>query len=260
MSTQPDSENRNVKTSKSGNEFMKKSKPTLSERIYYTLYNRINNGDYADDPRLPSEYELAESFGVSRPVLRSALEKLRQEGVIVSRQGAGNFVQVQSISQLGFARVETLADVQRCYEFRLTIETAAAEQAAERRNEAALKSISEALEMMQTATGHNDHNEEADFNFHLSIAKASNNHYFESSMRALRDHINVGMKMHGQSLMTDGSKALTFVFKEHHEIYQAIKDQDGKRAAHWMREHLEHSRERLFGYGLLDLRMRESDD
>ncbi|MEX2396215.1 MAG: GntR family transcriptional regulator, partial [Balneolales bacterium] len=83
---------------------MKKSKPSLSERVYYTLYNRINNGDYAEDPRLPSEYELSESFGVSRPVLRTALEKLRNEGVIVSRQGAGNFVQVQSISQLGFAR------------------------------------------------------------------------------------------------------------------------------------------------------------
>lgn len=260
MSTQPDNESGTVKASKSEKQSSRKSKLTLSDRIYYTLYNRINNGDYAADPRLPSEYELAESFGVSRPVLRAALEKLRQEGIIVSRQGAGNFVQVQSISQLGFARVETLADVQRCYEFRLTIETAAAERAAERRSKSALASILEALEMMQAATGHNDHNEEADFSFHLSIAKASNNHYFESSMRALRDHINVGMKMHGQSLMTDGSKALALVFKEHHEIYQAIKDQDGKRAAHWMREHLEHSRERLFGYGLLDLRMRENDD
>ena len=34
-------------------------------------------------------------------------------------------------------------------------------------------------------------------------------------MRALREHIYVGMKMHGQSLMTDGAKALREVFGEH---------------------------------------------
>lgn len=232
-----------------------KPKRTLADRVYHSLYSRISNGDYPVNQKLPSEHQLSEEFGVSRPVLRTALEKLRAEGVIYSRQGAGNFVRASTTNPVGFARVETLADVQRCYEFRITIETQAARLAAERRNSAALLEIGEAFEMMRAATGSHQHREDADFAFHLAITRAANNHYFEASMRALRDHIYVGMKLHGQSLMTDGSKALEAVLDEHGAIYNAIRDGDGETAENLMRGHLEHSRSRLFGGGLLNLKM-----
>ena len=109
---------------------------------------------------------------------------------------------------LGFARVETIADIQRCYEFRICIETMAARLAAGRRDEEALEEIATALSLMEGATDSLTHREDADFAFHLAVAKAANNQYFEASMRALREHIYVGMKLHGQSLMTDGAKAL----------------------------------------------------
>jgi GntR family transcriptional repressor for pyruvate dehydrogenase complex len=60
--------------------------------------------------------------GVSRPILRTALARLKTEGMIVSRQGAGSFVRDRATTTLGFSPVETIADIQRCYEFRLTIE------------------------------------------------------------------------------------------------------------------------------------------
>ena len=72
-------------------------------------------------------------------------------------------------------------------------------------------------------------------------------------MRALREHIYVGMKLHGQSLMTDGASALKKVFGEHSGIFAAIRDGDGETAERLMRVHLNHSRERLFGGALLDL-------
>ena len=72
-------------------------------------------------------------------------------------------------------------------------------------------------------------------------------------MRALREHIYVGMKLHGQSLMTDGATALRIVFGEHSGIFAAIRDGDGEAAERLMRVHLNHSRERLFGGALIDL-------
>lgn len=234
-----------------------KPKRTLADRVYHSLYSRISNGDYPVNQKLPSEHVLSEELGVSRPVLRSALEKLRAEGVIYSRQGAGNFVRASISNPVGFARVETLADVQRCYEFRITIETAAAELAALRHNEAALAQISEALEMMRAATGSRQHREDADFAFHVAITQAANNQYYLASMRALREHIYVGMKMHGESLMTDGARALEAVLCEHAGIHDAIRAGDGAQARDLMRAHLEHSRDRLFGSGPLDLRMKD---
>lgn len=228
-------------------------KPGLADRVYHLLYSRISNGDYPANQKLPSEKSLADEFGVSRPILRAALERLRDQGIIQSRQGAGSYVREVKTVPLGFARVETIADIQRCYEFRICIETMSARLAASRQDAAALDEIGTALSLMQGATDSQTHREDADFAFHLAIAKAANNQYFEASMRALREHIYVGMKLHGQSLMTDGEKALKQVFDEHSAIFAAIRDGDGDAAERLMRGHLTHSRDRLFGGKLIDL-------
>ena len=230
-----------------------RAKPGLADRVYHLLYSRISNGDYSANQKLPSEKILADEFGVSRPILRLALERLRDQGLIHSRQGAGSYVREVKSVPLGFARVETIADIQRCYEFRICIETMAARLAAGRRSGETLEEIATALSLMQGATDSQTHREDADFAFHLAIAKAANNQYFEASMRALREHIYVGMKLHGQSLMTDGAKALKTVFGEHSAIYDAIRDGDANGAERLMQAHLAHSRDRLFGGTLIDL-------
>ncbi|MFO1208419.1 MAG: FadR/GntR family transcriptional regulator [Amaricoccus sp.] len=230
-----------------------RTKPGLADRVYHLLYSRISNGDYPANQKLPSEMTLADEFGVSRPIVRDALERLREQGLVHSRQGAGSFVREIRTVPLGFARVETIADIQRCYEFRICIETMAARLAAARRDKEALGEIATALSLMEGATESQTHREDADFAFHLAVARAANNQYFEASMRALREHIYVGMKLHGQSLMTDGAKALKQVFGEHSAIFAAIRDGDGDRAAEMMRGHLVRSRDRLFGGTLIDL-------
>ncbi|ABA81009.1 FCD domain-containing protein [Rhodobacter sphaeroides] len=228
----------------------------LADKVYHTLYTRISNGDYPPNQKLPPEMQLAEELGVSRPVLRAALERLRDEGIVHSRQGAGNYVRPIQIAPLGFARVETLADIQRCYEFRITIETDATWLAAQRRNPAILAEIEAALEQLRAATGSMQHREDADFAFHVGIARGANNQYYEATLRALRNHINVGMKLHGDALMTDGQKGLEGVLREHAGIFEAVRDGRADEARDQMRAHLEHSRDRLFGGSLLDLRMR----
>lgn len=229
-------------------------KATLfADRVYHLLFARISSGEYAADQRLPSEKELAEQFDVSRPIVREALERLRTEGLIFSRQGAGSFVRIRPEHRvLGFPPVETIADIQRCYEFRLTIEPDAAYYAAQRRNEAAIIKLGEVVEMLGAATRQQRHREDADFAFHLCVTEASNNHYYQSAMQALRAHIGVGMKLHGLALMGP-SPGLQRVFDEHRAIYEAIRDGDPAIARDRMRRHLEGSRNRLFEGKVLDL-------
>lgn len=52
----------------------------------------INTMDLAHDNKLPREEQLCEIIGVSRVTLRSALNELESEGVILRRQGKGTFV------------------------------------------------------------------------------------------------------------------------------------------------------------------------
>jgi GntR family transcriptional regulator, transcriptional repressor for pyruvate dehydrogenase complex len=227
--------------------------PALAHRVYEQIAARIASGEFRANTKLPSENDLATMLGVSRPVLREALQKLRTEGTIVARQGAGNFVRDTAGTVLSFSPVETIADIQRCYEFRLTIEPMAAREAARRRDPQNLRKMEDALDLLQDATRNKRHREDADFGFHLAVAEASNNHYFSSTMLALREHIYVGMHMHGLSLQGAAPK-LQHVLDEHRSIFEAIRSRDLQAAEQYMRQHVEGSRDRLFEGRQLDLR------
>lgn len=233
----------------------RRAKPaSLVDRVFDRLSERILNGDFAPDARLPGEHELAAMFEVSRPIVRDALARLRKQGVVYARQGAGNFVAAtaRTTAAVGYAPVETIGDIQRCYEFRLAIEPQAAYYAARRRDAAATASIQSALEQLQDATRHHLHRSDADFAFHKAVTDAANNHYYSSSMEALRQHVAVGMHLHGLSLMGPQLK-LERVFEEHREIYEAIAAGRAEEAMEAMRRHLEGSRDRLFEGRILDL-------
>ncbi len=56
------------------------------------LLELINNGYYKKGSKLPSEFDLAKTLGVSRPTLREALRVLEEENILIRRHGIGTFV------------------------------------------------------------------------------------------------------------------------------------------------------------------------
>jgi GntR family transcriptional regulator of arabinose operon len=59
--------------------------------IYATLLEALQNGEYGVGSRLPSENELVEQFGASRPTVGRALSQLELEGYVERRAGSGTF-------------------------------------------------------------------------------------------------------------------------------------------------------------------------
>lgn len=224
----------------------KTTRKTLGELLFERMERAIKSGSYRPDEKLPTEHDLAAEFEVSRPVVREALKKLRERGLIYSRQGAGSFVRAIGLRQpLGFGQLENVSDLLSCYEFRLTLEPAAAAFAAERHDTASLGAISDALDLMRDATNRQTHREDADFQFHLAIGLAAENTYFSIAMEALKDHIAMGMRFHGASVKREAS-GLARVFDEHAAIHAAIRARDGAQAQALMHDHLVGSRDRLF--------------
>ncbi len=222
------------------------ARKSLADLVFERMHRAIKSGAYQSDERLPTEHDLAIEFEVSRPIIREALRRLREQGLIYSRRGAGSFVRSVGLKQpLGFGQLENVADLLNCYEFRLTMEPAAAEAAATRHGPHTLAAIREALELMRDATNRQAHREDADFQFHLAIARAANNPYFSTAMEALKDHIAVGMRFHGVSIKRDNA-GLSRVFAEHEAIADAIAAGEGARARELMHAHLTGSRARLF--------------
>lgn len=219
---------------------------SLADVVFDRMHRAIKSGAYKPDERLPTEHELAAEFEVSRPIVREALRRLREQGLIYSRQGAGSFVRSIGLKQpLGFGPLENITDLLNCYEFRISLEPEAAAFAAERHKPRTLEPIMEALELLRDATNRQSHREDADFQFHLAIALAAENTYFSTAFEALKEHIAVGMRFHGISVKRDSS-GLTRVFGEHAALSEAIRARDSTRARELMRTHLNGSRDRLF--------------
>jgi DNA-binding transcriptional MocR family regulator len=61
-----------------------------------TVRRRIQDGTYPSGERIPGEHELAEEFSISRPTVVRALELLKRDGWLESRQGFGTIARGQA--------------------------------------------------------------------------------------------------------------------------------------------------------------------
>src|SRR3712207_5305575 len=135
------------------------------------MIDSITQGEFREQSKLPTESELAERFGVSRPTVREALSRLRSDGIIASRRGSGSYVvRKPDENLLRFAPIESIADIQRCYAFRTWVEAGAAELAAEMRDQYDLNAIQAAYDAMAKALETGALGVDEDLAFHNAIA------------------------------------------------------------------------------------------
>jgi len=76
--------------------------------IYDYLRERILTGTYGEGSKIPTQRQLADKFGVSRPTVARALHDLETDGILVSRQGAGTFVPQQQYAKTGLLGLITI--------------------------------------------------------------------------------------------------------------------------------------------------------
>ncbi|TAK87427.1 MAG: FadR family transcriptional regulator [Betaproteobacteria bacterium] len=219
----------------------------LRDEIYEVLMQQIVSGEYSVGGRLPGEFALARSVGVSRPVLRQALARLRSDGLIRSRRGAGNFViRREARSTLEFGPLQSIPDVHRCLEFRAALETAAARHAAALQDSAGLGEIGRSMEAMEKAVANGGPSVEPDFEFHLAIARATRNRFFVITLEALRAPVLFGIDLTRSLSKKPASQRLEDVCAEHRRIHEAIRDADAEAAGMAMARHVQAGISRLF--------------
>ena len=64
----------------------------LSDTVAQQIQLQIEKGSFVKTGKLPTEAVLAQAFGVSRTVIREAISRLKNEGVVEARQGSGVFI------------------------------------------------------------------------------------------------------------------------------------------------------------------------
>ena len=212
------------------------------------LAERIRNGRVQAGEKLPTEAAIMGEFGVSRTVVREAISRLQASGLVETRHGIGTF-SLGPGEAPGFRitaeDMGTLKDVIAVLELRIGVETEAAALAAQRHTEANLRQMRQALDAVAESVEQGRDAVGADFQFHLEIARATQNLHFTEMMTTLGSTIIPRARLAGE--LPDPQTHLAYLRRvnaEHESILDAIasRDSEGARAA--MRTHLANSRER----------------
>lgn len=218
---------------------------SLVDHLFAELEQRVTSGTYAVGERLPSESELATELGVSRPLVRELLARLRERGYVETLNGRGSFVRPHTSAPMLDAmlrhielNVGTEYSVDDLYAVRSMIEVEGARLAAAVADEADLalvvKHATEAVE----AEGDPEAYTVADMNFHLAVAKATKNALFPALLTPIIEIVVRGI-YDSVATYRDGMQGGN---EGHQKVLTALLERDAEGAAAAMGEHMAYSR------------------
>ena len=204
--------------------------------IISKIRDLINFKNLEPGDKLPSERMLSEKFDVSRSLVRESIQKLEFYGLLKSIPQSGTF-----IAQIGVTAMNGMIDdiirledpeFKSLVETRILLELKTARLAALRRSEKDLTLIQEALNAYKSVVLKGEDAVQEDLLFHLAIARASGNSTLNRLMLIITPGIITNFEKHH---VCDEDK--TFRIKEHQDVFDAIKEQNPKKAKEKMKTH-----------------------
>ncbi len=218
-------------------------KKALSAQVADILRARIEQGEYAPGDKLPTEPVLIQQFGFSRTVIREAIAALRADRLLESRQGAGVFVlpppePMELLSRLAPAP-DRISDIIEAMELRIGIEVQSAGLAAQRRSAAQQAHIQRQLDRFTLLMNNGQQTDEADYEFHMAIADATNNPRFRMFLEHFGYRMIPRSKLRSVSGGVDLPSRDQDILTEHKAIANAIFDGNAERARESMFHHLQ---------------------
>jgi GntR family transcriptional repressor for pyruvate dehydrogenase complex len=191
--------------------------------------------------RLMTERELAQTLQVSRPVVREAINKLVNIGLIEQRQGQGTFVtslddsvHKNPLAAVVEGRNVSLLDL---LEVRLELECNAATMAAQRATTEDIAGLESSLNQMIAEIKRGELGAHADVSFHMAISYATKNMVQIYIMKTFYDLMFFGIKENLEGLYAEPGN-LDRIMKQHTDVFQCIRRHDPDAADEAMKQHI----------------------
>lgn len=188
---------------------------------------------------LPSERELAATFGVGRPTIQHALRVLEADRLIETRRGrrGGTFVSAPTedagaMDELLTRVLRQRRELEEVLVYRRVIEPRVAREAATTRRREDLVAMRSAIEGMAQAASEPDYMR-YDTELHLSIARATHNRFLVKAIEDVRLALNDAM-----SLLPESDTWHRRLSGEHEAIVEAIRARDTDAAERAMDLHV----------------------
>jgi len=213
----------------------------VADQVFEQLRDLIFRGQLKPSQRLPSERELAETMGVSRPTVREAVGRLVHLGLMEQHQGQGTFVTAfnpdQSRNPLSIITQGEDVTADHLLEVRLGLECNSAVLAARRADEEDIALLEKSLAEMQAQIDKGGLGHQEDASFHMRLAYATKNPVQILLMKHFYDLLFAGIRENLEHLYQDGTNK-NLVHRQHQSVLAAIKARDTKAAFDAMLQHI----------------------
>ncbi|MCF7804870.1 MAG: FadR family transcriptional regulator [Candidatus Marinimicrobia bacterium] len=219
---------------------------TLSQIVVKQIEEAIVERKFTPGDKLPTERELCEAFGVSRTVVREAMQILSAKGLVTIKKGSGAYVKefdaehlnkaLQLFFQFNFERKHGLHLIR----VRQIIEPYNAKLAAENRTDKDAEVLENIVRKME---GEEEFYKESELDrqFHIKIAESTSNPIISIIMYPV---FELMPKIKTEVLEQVG-RAKTSAVQYHAKISDRILAQDGDGAFEAMKVHLQHAEEHI---------------
>ncbi|MFV2033598.1 MAG: FadR/GntR family transcriptional regulator [Halocynthiibacter sp.] len=215
---------------------------TLSDAIAQQIIDLITQNELRSGDRLPSERALCDQLGVGRTSVREALKSLSATGVLSRHGSAGTFVASESQileNKMNWGVQLTGQEVENVIETRAMLEKHTAYWAANRASDQNIDTLRKLQMDMHNALGDPDKFHDLDVDFHLEIARATQNDILFRMVQTMRTHLSVWIRQrlsvrHGKMLELSGAS-----FSEHQLVLDRIAAHDPEGASSEMARHIE---------------------
>jgi DNA-binding FadR family transcriptional regulator len=208
--------------------------PKLYQKIALAIAASITDGRYTPGQRLPSERELADELGVSRPTIRDAMIALEFQGLVEARQGSGVYVTTSAPVPEDAAELEVNA--LEWTEARRLFEGEAAALSAALATDEQLTTLEQLVNAMAQNPG-DEETERLEREFHVFLALATDNAAIVAGVEELWDLRQ--QSPHCASMLRRARSAAGAHFvSEHRQIMKALRERDSRSAREAIHSHL----------------------
>ncbi|WP_317855220.1 FadR/GntR family transcriptional regulator [Chakrabartyella piscis] len=198
------------------------------------ILDKIKAGEWQQGEKIWTEDVLVQNIGVSRIALRNAVERLSGMGVLRKVQGSGTFVERVSDIPLGMSILSLTEDeVMQILEFRKALEPATVELFIYNYTEEHMALLEQSYADMKANVGDVEQFYKADFAFHRTLAKGSNNFFVEKVNDLLVDIL----ENHQKSLYNTIGPDVGIAY--HGLLLKYIREKDVEVASLFMKRHIE---------------------
>ncbi len=213
----------------------------LSDEVAERLLDEIESGRWAVGDKLPPERSLMEKYGVGRPSVREAMQRLASMGLVEISHGERATVKAldarnmlgqidRTARHLLISSPEALGHLK---EARLMFEAGMVRAAAEKADAKDIAALQSCVDRLEQHVGNPPDFVRADIDFHIAIAAISGNPIYTAVSEAMLGWL---AEFHQELLRVPGAEQVTI--REHKRILKQIAAHDATKAERAVREHL----------------------